>query len=49
MLFHLDLAEAAAMQAKGHGPVRSLTLDSGRRHRHPPEVSDAGSAAQDAA
>ena len=28
MLFHLDLAEAAALQAKGHGPVRSLTLDS---------------------
>ena len=28
MLFHLDLAEAAALQATGHGPLRSLTLDS---------------------
>ena len=28
MLFHLDLAEAAALQATGHGPLRSLTLES---------------------
>ena len=28
MLFHLDLAEAAALQTAGRGPVRALTLDS---------------------
>jgi hypothetical protein len=28
MLFHLDLAEAGALQTSGHGPWRSITLDS---------------------